>query len=238
MTSIDLGIEVRAQPDDFTCGPTCLQAVYRHFGTPMPLESLMAEVPRVHGGGTLAVHMGNHALSNGLGARLISWNLHVFDPTWFAADAPPLRSSLERQFHARRHGRVRDATAAYIELLDRGGSIDIEDLTPRLLRTLIESGQPVITGLSATYLYRSVRERLKDGEEDDVRGDSAGHFVVLSGYRSDTNEVLVSDPLEPNPLSSSRTYAVDVSRLIGAIYLGVLSHDANLLILSRPSGPG
>ena len=58
----------------------------------------------------------------------------------------------------------------------------------------------MITGLSATYLYRAVRDIPDTNADDDVRGEPVGHFVVLTGYRRDTREILIADPLEGNPL--------------------------------------
>ena len=67
--------------------------------------------------------------------------------------------------------------------------------------------------------------------DDDVRGEPVGHFVVLTGYRKDTREVLIADPLKSNPLVGTRYYAVKTERLIGAILLGAVTYDANLLVI-------
>jgi hypothetical protein len=58
-----------------------------------------------------------------------------------------------------------------------------------------------------------------------------GHFVVLTGYLQDKREVLVADPYKSNPLASTRYYAVKIHRLIGAILLGIMTYDANLLVI-------
>jgi hypothetical protein len=93
---------------------------------------------------------------------------------------------------------------------------------------------PVLTGLSATYLYGCARET---GEytlrEDDVRGVPTGHFVVLCGYDRESREILVADPHQENPLFRSHYYEVSVDRALGAILLGIITYDANLLILER-----
>jgi hypothetical protein len=54
---------------------------------------------------------------------------------------------------------------------------------------------------------------------------------VLTGYRRVTREVLIADPLWENPLVGSRYYAVKAHRLIGAILLGAVTYDANLLVI-------
>jgi len=64
-----------------------------------------------------------------------------------------------------------------------------------------------------------------------VRGFPTGHFVVLHGYDAGTDSVLVADPYHGNPLSDGHTYRVGIVRLLGAIMLGVLSYDGNLLVI-------
>jgi hypothetical protein len=130
------------------------------------------------------------------------------------------------------------ATHAYLDFLSLGGRLRFKELTPGLIRGFLEAGRPLLTGLSATYLYGCPREL---GEHrlvyDDVRGSPTGHFVVLSGYDSETHEVLVADPLRENPRFQPHYYRVGIQRVIGAILLGVLTYDANFLVV-EPAGPG
>jgi len=58
-----------------------------------------------------------------------------------------------------------------------------------------------------------------------------GHFVVLHGYDADTDSVLVADPLHENAFGS-HNYRVGMLRLLGAILLGVLTYDGNLLVIA------
>jgi len=71
------------QPDDITCGPACLHSVYEYYGDSISLQRVITEVKSLKGGGTLAVLLGNHALKCGYKATIYTYNLHVFDPTWF-----------------------------------------------------------------------------------------------------------------------------------------------------------
>ena len=225
--------QIRRQPNDTTCGPTCLHAMYRFFGEDVALDDLLGQVRSLEGGGTLAVLLGTHARLRGYGVKLITWNLRIFDPTWFEVGRNDLRDRLQRRAIARGgDAKLTLATHAYIDFLDAGGEIAFADLTPKLLRQQIEQGLPILTGLSSTFLYREARERLFDGEPDDIAGDPVGHFVVLTGYDAERDEVLVSDPMHPNPLAEKHTYPVSVERVIGAIYLGVLTFDGNLIVLT------
>jgi hypothetical protein len=183
-------------------------------------------------GGTLAVFLGLHALKRGYEATVYTYNLNVFDPTWFRGKAVDMRARLEQQARLRAEPKLRLASEAYLEFLDRGGRVRFQDLTPSLLRRHLKRGVPVLTGLSATYLYQSMRERPDDDSFDDVRGQPSGHFVVLCGFDLSNRKVLVADPLQPNEFGPpDNLYAVDVARLINAILLGIVTYDGNLLII-------
>ncbi len=221
------------QPDDVTCGPTCLHAVYRYYDDELPLAQVIAETPMLTGGGTLAVHLGRHALGRGYRAKIYTFNLQVFDPTWFASPRPDLAGKLAAQRDAKRSPKLRAVCDAYIDFLGRGGRIVFRDLSRALLRRHLLRGAPILTGLSATYLYRSARERSVGPRVvyDDVRGTPSGHFVVLSGYDVEARTVRVADPYLPNPVAGTHYYDVSMARLISAIHLGILTYDANLLVL-------
>jgi hypothetical protein len=225
-----LHLEIQPQPDATTCGPTCLQAVYRYYGDELSLQTVIAETGRLDEGGTLAVLLGCDALRRGYRATIYTNNLQVFDPTWFGSTAVDLKERLRAQDEAKRVPRLHVATEAYLEFLDRGGKLSFEDLTPSLIRKYLRRGIPILSGLSATFLYRSARER-SDNEFDDVRGEPVGHFVLLAGYHPESKQVLVADPLLPNPMADGHRYLVRIDRVVAAILLGVVTYDANLLII-------
>ena len=231
-----LHLGIKSQPDDTTCGPTCLHAVYTYFGDKISLDKVIGQVKQLKGGGTLAVLLGCHALRRGYRAKLYTFNLQVFDPTWFASGAPAIEERLTAQMEVKRHPRVRSASKAYLDFLRLGRRICFEDLTSSLIRGLLKRSIPILTGLSATFLYRTARETAlgKKLVYDDIRGEPTGHFVVLCGYNMQDRTALVADPLLPNPISSSPIYTVRLNRLICAIMLGILTYDANLLIITPP----
>ncbi len=228
-----LKFEILPQPDDTTCGPTCLHALYGFYADPVPLGEVVGQVSRLEDGGTLAVHLACHALRRGYDATIYTYNLQVFDPTWFGPSAPPLADRLERQYAAKDSPKLRTAIGAYLDFLRLGGTVRMEDLTPELVRRYLTRGAPILTGLSATYLYRETREYGSAFVADDVRGVPSGHFVVLCGYDRQARAVLVADPLQPNPLAPGPVYALDIDRVLNAILLGILTYDANLLVV-RP----
>jgi hypothetical protein len=230
-----LALDILPQPDDATCGPTCLQAVYGFYGDHISIEQVVAEVTPLPNRGTLAVLLGQHALDRGYGATLYTYNLDLFDPSWFRMDVD-IAEKLRQQAEIKDQVRLRWSTEQYLSFIESGGVLSYQELSPELIHTILKSGRPILTGLSATYLYGCARE-IEVGDElqyDDLRGESAGHFVILYGYHSTTREVLVADPLRENPLVGDQHYSVGIHRLLGAIMLGVLTYDGNLLVLDPP----
>lgn len=226
-----LDFRILPQPTETTCGPTCLHAVYRYYGDHISLGQLIDEIPRLKEGGTLAVMLGCHALKRGYSARIYTYNLHMFDPTWFLHPETDLKRYIAAQKKAKRNKKLKLASDVYIEFLERGGQIVFEDLTPSLLRKYIGKDKPVLTGLSATYLYRSAREIDETNEYNSIAGDPSGHFVVLAGHDKNMKNLLVADPFHLNPFAGSNYYWVDIQRVISSILLGIVSYDANLLII-------
>ncbi|BAL23860.1 hypothetical protein AZKH_1539 [Azoarcus sp. KH32C] len=224
------------QPDETTCGPTCLHAIYRYWGREERLEDVIERTGKLQRGGTVAVFLACDALRQGFEATIYTYNLTVFDPVWFARNAD-IRDRLQRQrIEKADNGRVQEVTDGYLEFLRLGGRLRLKDLSRYLLRGLLRRGLPVITGLSSTYLYRTMREYGPQDLPDDIRGTPGGHFVVLAGYDRPARTVLVYDPFGPHPYGLSREYWLGIDRAVGAILLGIVTHDANLLVIHPPRG--
>lgn len=229
-----LEVDIAAQPTDRSCGAACLHALYRYYRDEVDLNDLLEEVPQLDStGGTLAVHLGRHALERGYRARIYTYNLTLFDPSWHHGEVDLVHKLIE-QARVKADAKLREATDAYIDFLQRGGEIEFQDLDRELLRRHLSAGRPILTGLSSTYLYRSPREVPETDEPDDVRGSPVGHFVVLAGHDVESDEFLVADPYRANPLGEEHHYRVHAERLIAAILLGMITYDANLLILYPP----
>ena len=162
---------------------------------------------------------------------MYTYNLRLFDPTWFFPGVD-LHEKLNLQMK-RKAGKKKLITASrgYLKFLELGGKIKYEDLTGKLIRKFLISGTPVLTGLSATYLYGTPREIGETNEYDDLGGEASGHFVVLCGYDKIEKKVTVADPLFPNPRFKSQYYQVSVNHLISSILLGILTYDSNLLVI-------
>lgn len=229
---------IENQPDETTCGITCLQAIYRYYEEKYPsLDQLKREVEFLKEGGTLAVMLGNHALQRGYNVSIYTYNLQIFDPTWFYKKNINFKKKLIQQKKCKKDNeKLVQATKAYLKFLKLGGKILYQDLTPKLFRKIFSKKIPIITGLSSTYLYNSMRELSPDPYtviENDVCGEPSGHFVVLIGYDNSNKKIVVKDPYPLHPGKKNTTYKVRVGRLINSILLGIVTFDANLLVIEK-----
>jgi hypothetical protein len=175
-------------------------------------------------------------LQQGFQATIYTFNLTVFDPSWFFGKVDIVERLLRQRAEKVDDQRVQEVTAGYVEFLRLGGRLRLTDLTRYLLRGLLRHQRPIITGLSSTYLYRAMREYGPKDEADDIRGTPGGHFVVLTGYDRPARTVRVADPYGPHPYGPARDYWLSIDRVVAAILLGIVTHDANLLIIQPPGG--
>lgn len=232
---LELPVDIEPQPDGITCGPTCLHALYRYHGLEVSLAKVIDSVTPLEEGGTLEVNLACDALQRGFEATIYTFNLNLFDPTWFDHPQTDIAAKLRERAARKRSPKFKFAVEGYCEFLARGGRLRFTDLTRAELRGMFRRGVPVIAGLNLTYLYRHPRVSGPYDDPDDVHGESCGHFVVLAGYNRDDRSIAVADPYVPNPVGVGQKYWVHIDRVIGAILLGVMTYDASLLIVERES---
>jgi len=226
-----LNFDIKAQPDDVTCGPTCLHSIYQYYQDEISLREVVSEVKSLKTGGTLAVMLGNHALQRGYQASIYTYNLNVFDPTWFSLSQSKMINNLKKQMRYKfRSKKLQVASKAYIKFIEAGGVVQQKELDEHLIKDYLKKDIPILTGLSATYLYGTQREIPSNNKFDSIKGEPVGHFVIINGYDESTNMVYLADPMNPNPLKS-QYYSVTFDRLINSIMLGIVTYDANLLII-------
>lgn len=233
-------LKILSQPNDWSCGPTCLQAVYRYYDYETQIETIIDDITGLKTGGTLAVTLGIHALKRGFEAKIYTYNLNVFDPTWFnpkPLSVPELQEKIRKQMEIKTSQKLRFACKHYLEFLELGGRLAMEDLCHQLITKYLRQGLPILTGLSSTYLYMAPREYVIEETSkqvvDDVKGYPEGHFVLIYSYDHATQMVTIMDPYPKNPYSKDLKYTISLDHLQTAIMLGVLTYDANLMIITK-----
>lgn len=231
-----LNVSMLPQPDDTSCGPTCLNAIYRYYGLDLPVDELISEIISLDKGGTLGVVLANHALHHGFQVTLFTYNLLIFDPTWFQGKTD-IEDKLRQRARFTSSGKQRFAIRQYRQFIRSGGLIRFEDMNRKMLTGYLKKGIPILTGLTSTYLYRDARIDPKTNKNDDIRGRVEGHFVVLDGYDKEKRLISIADPYQKNPISGTTSYRITIDRAINAILLGVLTYDANFIVIEPRNSP-
>ena len=191
-----------AQPDDATCGPTSLHAVYRYFGQELDLASVIDAVAYLEGGGTLAAYLGLDVLASRVrGLHLLLRPSPVrpyLGGTGYALSHRQATTAAFLQKEGSSSGRPRKPTSAFC---NTGASCGLPTSRSTCSAPISTGKLPVLAGLSATYLYRTMREYAIAPNQTayhDLQGEPAGHFVVLygfSGWRHSRRRPLPGQPL-------------------------------------------
>lgn len=231
-----IDFKMMTQPDDESCGISCLYSIYKYHGIDVSYEHLVQEVDRSLSGGTLAPLLGKNALLHGCNVTLYTNNLILFDPTWFnhPNDSNDFLAQKLIEQLKRKNPRLLGATHLFLEYLSLGGKVSFRIINVDLLEGYFARSIPVMAALNSTYLYDTSREdfdELGNAISDDIMGKPCGHFVVLYGHERNEKLITVADPFVKNPLSRQNYYKVSPDRLINAIMLGLSTYDGNLLII-------
>ncbi len=129
-----LDINIVNQPDETTCGPTSLQAVYEYYDDIISLTDLINEINQFEkGGGTLAVILGRHALARNYDVQIYCYNINIFDPTWFNFPSDKLIGKLnQRLTKPGIPNKKKVVIKEYISFLEEGGQLSFADLSKEL----------------------------------------------------------------------------------------------------------
>ncbi|ETO93918.1 C39 family peptidase [Legionella oakridgensis] len=145
-----------------------------------------------------------------------------------------IREKLYEQLNHASHQKMHLTTQAYLQFLDLGGRIHFSEMNFDLIRQQVDQNTPLISGLSATYLYQTMRDYTNKEDRvvyDEWLGAPSGHFVVIRGYEANPNTLHIADPYSPHPLSREHYYSISFSHWLHAFLLGIMTYDAELLVI-------
>ena len=114
-----------SQPDYTSCGPTSLLAIYNFYGDRVTSEELLKTIPQFEeGGGVFGVMLGIDALKRGYKVLLYSFNLNIFDPTWFELPMNDIKNKLKQMLELRKMEPKRyNAVKSAVEFIELGGEL-------------------------------------------------------------------------------------------------------------------
>ena len=207
--------------------------MYRYWGDQEPLQTIIARMYRLEQGGTFAVFLGCDALRKGYGAAIYTYNVTVFDPTWFTRNVD-IAERLTKQREVKSDERLQVATSGYLQFLQLGGRLRFADLSQVLVRALLRFR---LLQRSAA-LHLSVRVLNPDGSSSSPgisdmgqSGHGTQDYAMAGSFSRARRHVLVVDPYQPNPYGEAHEYWISIDRVVTAILLGIVTHDANLLVV-------
>ncbi|MCB9691481.1 MAG: C39 family peptidase [Alphaproteobacteria bacterium] len=237
MTELRLTVPPLVQPDEVSCGPTCLAAVLQFHGVDTDVARVRAKTPRNPDGGTFAPYLGRAAIAHGMRVCCHPFAVQVFDPSWWDLPHDEVARRLRLRTEGLKPGRLRRVHEAWLAYMMDGGDVELGELRTHRLTDALDAGHPLICGLSITWLYQEPRERPHDNQDDDIHGAPVGHFVVVTGYAEGGDSFFVTDPWPQPPFDREEgVYTVGRRRLTQAILLGDATHDA-VIVEILPGGP-
>ena len=226
---------------DSECAPACLAMVFDSFKIRVGMDTILNKIPKdIPKWRDWLYVLGTIALENGLTARLVNMSTQTLDPSWQTLPMSTLKKKLSaelrfvkrviknkrepyRFYFLEHHPKIEYAELqAAIAFLNAGGRIDIQPITASHIRSALHAGFLVIASLDAAILYRSSRGIPKN---DDIRGTTWGHVVVVAGYHGD--RFLIVDPADW--YRKSQHFWVSSAHLIE----GIVRRDQNILMLKQ-----
>lgn len=211
----------RFKQKPFTCGPSALQQILAYYGVKKSLNEILKNF-KMYEYGTWDFDLLSYVLRLGFKAEITTYNLDIFDPTWFKLSRKKLIKKLKsrlkyaKPFH-------KQGIRSCIRFLELGGRIRFKIITEKIIKDYLRKKIPVIACFCFTALWKCKRaysKKTKKGYKsisNDIRGVPEGHFIVISGYAKD--KFFVTDPSYNIPVSKTGKYSVPIKDLIAYILM-------------------
>jgi hypothetical protein len=175
-----------------TCGPSSLQQVMAYYGKKMKLGDIIKDIPMFMDGTYLA-YLAKYAMEAGFKPLIITYNVDIFDPTWFRLSRKSLIKKLRSRSRIRKLDiNIRRGCKSYVDYLESGGKLSFNFTTTEIIKKYLKKKRPIIVRLSSTILHDRKRLDLNKDKRDDISGSPGFHFVVVSGYKN--GKFLIVDP--------------------------------------------
>jgi peptidase C39-like protein len=228
----DLPIRSEIQPDDTSCGISCLKMLLAFHGISLSFDEMREIIPPLPDIGLYDSHVGKAALDLGFSVTIYSYNYTIFHPLWNHLTRKDLIRHLSTKNKSSMTPLQEFATKSYIEFMEAGGEVLFYPLSKELLLAFFEKGLPVMVALDMCFLYDSMVYY------ENTTEPRATHFVVLHGYNPENNTFRISDPWHSIPLPNNMgQFSLDADRVINAIFLGQNRNDAAVVVIQKNNQP-
>lgn len=198
-----------------SCGPSSIKQVLYYYGIEKSLKEIMKGMRLFDKGGTSADgSIGDYLLKQGFKVKIYTFDTRFFDPSWFKLGKKELLKKFRKCATVFR-GFKKYTYQGFIDFLNDGGKIEFKPVSLDIIKKHLKSGRPLLAGVDDSLLYGVKRSR-KTFYDDDIKGKSWEHEVVLAGYKED--KLFVVDPADTNPFSRDGRYFLNADGLLANIH--------------------
>lgn len=215
-------------------GAETLRGIYAYYGEDISMDDLVVSTTRFSNRRLRPLALAIDALERGYAVTVHCCDTRIFDLSWMGLVSSELKEKLEYHKSKADSVHLTQTFDAYIQILEKGGTIDLSEINRAVIRKAVELKAPIIAAVSATHLFHSKREYLDSKDRpvlDDAKGKTAGHLVAVTAWVG--KEITLHDPYLANPITGKAKYKVYISRLMRSILLGVLSYDAQMVVITK-----
>jgi len=175
-----------------TCGSSSLQQVLAYYGVKLGLDEILKDIKK-YKYGTFMPYLGLYAKRLGFMPKIVTYDVKVFDPTWFGLLVGQIIKKLETRSREMDVPHVyRSECKAFVRYLKAGGAIEFDFIKKGRIIKELERKRPVIVDVCSTILHRKERKNRVKDKYSDTSGEPMYHAVVVSGHEK--GKFIIVDP--------------------------------------------
>ncbi len=141
--------------------------------------------------GTWSPYIGIYAMKLGYNVEIFTYDVSLFDPTWFNLSNKSLIKKLKIAIKKIKDKDKKFGVRGYIDFLREGGKLTFKIPTKKILIKFLKKKIPPMAFVNSTAYYKRKRKDFKAGKRSEF-GEVGGHCIVISGYKN--GKFIVTDP--------------------------------------------
>jgi ABC-type bacteriocin/lantibiotic exporter with double-glycine peptidase domain len=216
MSQVDLSqFHKFQQADDFNCGPTCLEIIYKAKGINRSIKDILEDLGfDEKGDSTYSPQLCRELLKQNVKNRLILSNSFVVTKQQQKLKRGELINDLKKWLVLNTNHTWFTSALHILFLLQEGGMVERRTYTAKDLKKAIQAGKAVILCSNTADLWEA-KKISKQSKFDEIKGETHdGHFVIAD--KLDRDQVRVIDPYPTNKSGREGVYYVQIDDLINS----------------------
>ena len=212
----DFSFHVYQKADDDNCGPTCLAMIYRLKQVKRSVNDILSDANiEKKGEPTYAPQLARDLLAHHIRTQILSMNTRSLPPSWSEYSSKELQASLKKWLVHNKNHEWFLHNLHMLFYLQEGGSVKIKVFSIQDIEQMIDNGSILLVCVDEVWLYGS-RSKAKEATFDNIRGDTYGHFVLITGYTETGFQI--ADPYPTGDKKKNKVYIIPKEHLIAASF--------------------